>query len=321
MGDGPARKVNFILEYPQGEDGLAPGKGERTAYAVVYVRPETNNVPYERAIVTGIRRMGDPVYMANINGSVFLLDGVLEDHYVSQFRFARDPKGELSKYPEIASLFESQFGISVKKAPLIGSFEAVSRFEIPEEELFETIVPDTDFLNCWGQEFKRIRGRIIANPNLPAIAARYSSEANVLAIVVRSRGTGAPFFAELNRAIYSEVVSHKDTPVLDGERLGSMIWSEKIRRTYHISTGHIMAMYDMADLVFVDGKRRLDVADTPLGRRLLADGALTVEELRSLKRYPLVHLQARHALTLEYLPHYRPGMNPADISKALGALR
>jgi hypothetical protein len=223
----------------------------------------------------------------------------------------------------MTSLFESQFGVRVKEAPLIGSFEAVSRFEIPEEELFETIVPDASFLNCWGQEFKRIRGHIVANPNLPAIAARYSSEANVLVIVVRSREGGAEFFAELNRSIYSEIVSHKDTPVIDAEKLGAMIWSEKIRRTYHISSGHIMAMYDMADLVFVDERRRLDAADTPLGRRLLADGAITAEGLRSLIRSPLVYLPARHARNtraLEYLPLYGPDMNPEEIGKALRAI-
>ncbi len=320
MAVGSGKKVAFIVRYPEGEDGLACGRGEKTAYAVVYVRPETNNVLYERAIVAGIRRMGDPVFMANVNGSAFLLDGIFEDHYASQFRFAHDPRGELSQYPEMASLFESQFGVNVKEAPLIGSFEAVSRFEIPEEELFETIVPDADFLNCWGQEFKKIRGHIVANPNLPAIAARYSSEANVLVIVVRSRGSGTAFFAELNRSIYAQIVSRKDTPVIDAEKLGAMIWSEKIRRTYHISSGHLMAMYDMADLVFVDERKRLDVTDTPLGRRLLSDGALTAEGLRSLKRSPLVYLRTRHSRTLEYLPLYRPDMNPAEIGKALRAI-
>jgi hypothetical protein len=69
--DGSDKKVSFIVRYPEGEDGLASGRGEKTAYAVVYVRPETNNVLYERAIVSGIRRMGDPVFMANINGTAF----------------------------------------------------------------------------------------------------------------------------------------------------------------------------------------------------------------------------------------------------------
>ena len=35
-----------------------------------------------------------------------------------------------------------------------------------DEDLIETIVPEADYLGCWGQSFKRIAGAIIVNPNL-----------------------------------------------------------------------------------------------------------------------------------------------------------
>ena len=84
-------KPDILLSYPEEEDGLAD-RPERTAYAVIYVRPETNTVLYERAIVVDIEKRGDTlIYMANLNGALFLRDRILEIHYATRFRFVEDP--------------------------------------------------------------------------------------------------------------------------------------------------------------------------------------------------------------------------------------
>jgi hypothetical protein len=311
-------KPDLILRYPLGEDGFGPGRPAGTAYAVVYVRPETNNILYERAIATAIRRRGVPLSIANINGALFVRDGILQEHYASQFRFAADPCGEMSRYPEMIAHFETYFKVPFDRSPLIGSFDAVRLLGMGEEELFETIVPETDFLDCWGQEFKRIFDFIVANPNLPAIVKRYTPRANVLAIVVRSREPEENFFGALNREIYSEIVSRRETPVIDGEKLDSLVWSERIRRTYHISTTHLMAMFDMADLVYMDDRGRLDVAETPLGRMLTANGTVSRERLLSLKGSQIARIGPKEGRTLVYLPHYAG--DPKSIEGMIAAL-
>jgi hypothetical protein len=320
------RPPDILAAYPPQEDGFAPGS-KPVSYAVVYVRPETNSVLYERAIAAAIRSRGEEViYLANLNGGLLRSDGVLEEHYVTQLRFAEDPLREAARYPEIARRLAHRFGAPPGGLDLIGSLEAASRTGLSEEELFETFVPPADFLSCWGQQFKRIGGAVVANPGLPAVLKRYTPQANVFVAAVRSADGSPGFFAELNRAIYREITSRAETPLMDAERLGRVPWSEKVRRTYHISRTHLMAMFDMADFVYL-GDKRLQPEDTPLGRSLLAEGILTAEKLQAIQRDPLVRLPAaggsplrRRGYALHYLPLAGEGKSLAFTRQLLGGL-
>jgi hypothetical protein len=196
---------------------------------------------------------------------------------------------------------------------------------LSEEELFETFVPPADFLSCWGQQFKRIRGTVVANPGLPAVLQRYTPRANVFVVVVRSGEESEDFFTSLNRSIYKEITSRAETPLVDGERLGQVPWSEKVRRTYHISRTHLMAMFDLADFVYLAEGRRLQVEETPLGRRLCAEGVLTAERLQVLKREPLARLRAQapgfgSAGSLQYFPLAGEGRDLAWVKDFLRRL-
>ncbi len=281
---------------------IAAPVGSGPSYAVVYVRPETNNVLYERAIVAAVRKQGQLVYLANLNGAIFQRDRILERHYSSQFRFARDPRGQLARYPEIAERVTRHFKLSLEAAPLIGGFDAVEALSIPADELFGTILTDADFLNCYGQEFKRIGESIVVNPHLPAIVQRYTPQSNVFTLVVRLLDRSAKAFEALNHAIYVQVTASRDTPVLDEARLQFLDWAQRIRRTYHVSANHLMAAFDMSDLVYVSDTEHLDMARTPLGRWLVDRGAASAERLRELQDAQLAYLGSER--TLEYLPKF-----------------
>ena len=307
---------DIIVGYPRGESGFSAGG--KAAYAVIYVRPETNNVLYEKAIVSGIRGLGTSIYIANLSGSLIRRDRILEDHYPSQFRFASDPRGEMRRHPAMIAVFERHFGVTMDESRLIGSFEAVRALGLGEEALFEPIVAGRDFFSCWGQEFKRISGFIVANPNLPAVVKRYVPSANIFVVVVRSLEPAWPdFFTALNQAIYDRIISRRETPVIDGEKLDSLMWSEKIRRTYHISSNHIMAMLDMADFTYLDERARLDIADTPLGRRLIGDGAVTRERLSELADLELAQIGSKGRESLTYLPSFAAGKSVKEIASML----
>ena len=300
------------MPYRREENGFQE-HGDAAAYTVAYVRPETNNVLYERAILSGLRAHGTIIYCANINGSVFRRDKILERHYPTQFRFARDPRRELAGFPEIASRLERHFRCAPSDANLLGSFDAVRALGISEEDLLETIVPPTDFISCWGQSFKRIRGAIVVNPNLPAIVKRHASAANVFAVVARCLEATPAFFHEVNRRIFTEITARAETPVIDGEKLDALDWSEKIRRTFHLSVNHLMAMLDMSDFVYTADEQRLDVADTPLGKWLIAEGAVTSERLLSMKGFPLLRRRDGDGQSLVYLPTAAGGMAPREV--------
>jgi hypothetical protein len=308
------------VSYPEGEDGFAE-RPERTAYAVVYVRPETNTVLYERAIVSGIRKRGDRIiYSANINGSFFLRDKILENHYAAQYRFAEDPRGELLRYPPIAARVESHFRVSVKEASLLSPFEAVSRLGVKEEVLFGTFMPEREFLSCWGQQFKVFGGAIVVNPHLPAIVKRYTPAANIFAVVVQARDGSPDFFNALNKAIYEEITANVETPVLHARTLEALAWPERVRRTYHISRTHLMALFDMANFVYLPGGGRLEAADTPLGRELIRSGAVRRERLEELRWKPLVYAAAGEMVSLHYLPLSCMGQGVEAAAKLLRTL-
>jgi hypothetical protein len=274
---------DLLVPYSVPGGAAMPEDSYKAAYALVAVRPETNRVFYEGEILSAIRNRADVVYLANLNGRLFLDRGILRDHYASQYRMASDPRAAIKAYPELASAFERHFGLPWEKAPVAGSFEAVERLGMAPEELFSTIVPDVDFLACCGQTFKRVQGSYIVNYDLPAIESRYTREANVFVVLARAEGVPENFYVGLNHAIYEEVLSRPETPIVFGDKLGGLAWSEKIRRTYHISTNRLQAMLDMADFVFTSHEDRLDVADTPLGRALVDAGALGAEDLRRVK--------------------------------------
>jgi hypothetical protein len=309
-------KPDILVEYPPAES--FPSDAGAGSYAVAYVRPETNTVLYERAIAAAIRGRGDEViYIANLGGGLIQQDGILRKHYLTQLRFASDPRAEAARYPEIGERLARHFGAPIEKS-LIGAFEAAAR--TPAEELFESFVSAADFLTCWGQQFKRIAGTVVANPGLPAVLNRYTPQANVFVVVVRSADGSPGFFSSLNRAIYQEITSRAETPLVDGERLGTVPWPERVRRTYHLSRTHLMAMFDMADLVYLGEGRRLALADTPLGRSLQVQGAVTAEKLQELRREPLRYARHGDHRVLHYLPLAGEGQGLAWVGEFLRRL-
>jgi len=74
-----------------------------------------------------------------------------------------------------------------------------------------------------------------------------------------------------------------------------------------------MAMLDMPDYVYTGDATRLSPADTPLGKWLQENAAVTEEGLRAMKQSPLLR---RRDSTLLYLPGAARGMR-LDQIKAL----
>lgn len=98
--------------------------------AVIGVRPETNKVSYEAAIIKAAAPFADVVYMANISGRVINEKGIVACHYSSQLQFAINGKEELEKYPELVEAFEKKFHRNFSDAPIIGSYDALLEYRV-----------------------------------------------------------------------------------------------------------------------------------------------------------------------------------------------
>jgi len=140
----------------------------------------------------------------------------------------------------------------------------------------------------------------------------------VFAVVVSSPSHPDPFFDGVNQAVFKEITSRAETPVIDGEKLDSLVWSEKIRRTYHLSSSHLMAMFDMPDFVYTGEGTRLAPADTPLGSWLVKATSVTSGQLSSLKSHPLARTRDG---TLVYVPGAGRGLRLEQIKDLMESLR
>lgn len=276
---------DIIIEYSYDSKKFMP-------IAVIFVRPETNNVSYEKSILKGIEPYANVIYMANLSGKLFIKDALILDHYAPQYRFAIFGKDEINKYPEMVKEFERYFRINFKDAKIIGAFEALIRLKIKAEDLFSIFVGDKDFLSIYGQTIKKIDKYYIINYDLPALIDKYNTNIDIFTIAILLKDENYTF-SEINKSILKEIKKNDYSQVVDKIRLRSLNLLEWGKRIYHFSQNHIKAMYDMIDFVFKSYGKHLDYCDTPLGR-LLLDNNISVDKLKRLKEYPLIYIKKRY---------------------------
>ena len=259
--------------------------------AVIYVRPETNDIHYEKAIVMGINPYGDVIYLANLNGRLFIRDALILEHYNSQYKFAIYGKSEMEKYPDMIYEFENHFMTDFDSADIIGSFDAMLKLDISDEDMFNIIVSDKDFFKFYGQTVKRIHNHYVLNYDMPAILKRYTPKSNIFVIAVRLKDENTDFW-DINQSIFIQLKSD-NTPLIAEDNLRLLDWTEKIKRTYHISRNHIMSMFDMLDFIITANGNHISFYNTALGKILLDVYGYTDDDLIRLKNDPLIYIDVK----------------------------
>lgn len=262
---------------------------------IIAVRPETNTVTYESAIIKSIEPYADVIYMASLSGNLLNDKAIVACHYSSQLQFAIEGKEEMGKYPEMVKQFEEKFKVSFQEAKIIGAFGAILEYKIKKnaDQLFKIMVPETDFLEMYGHTIKKINGYYILDYDIPAVITRHHKNTAVFIVAVRLKDNRYRFCG-IHHLIYENMRKDKRIKIPDSKKRRHLPWYDRIRRTYHISRSHIEAMFDLTDYVFKDEKERIGYADTPLGQLLLDKGIFTGEQLEerlsALKDNPLVYL-------------------------------
>ncbi len=275
-------KPDVIINYNFSPDNLNP-------VFIASVRPESNEIPYEKVILLGIKDFADVVYLANLNGKILLQNSVVFDHYSSQFKFAVYGGKEIAMYPEMVERFEQYFGVKFDNAPFLGSFDAVIRLNKTPEQLFDTIVDEKDFMYMYGQTIKKIDGYYVINANLPSIINRYTADINMFVVAARCRSNFCDFDA-ISRSIYDMVKGGSRTPLIDEHILQNLDWGKRIKRTFHLSNNYINAMFDMIDYIFHPDNTRITFAETPLGLTAMQRYGISEQDLVNLKNAPLVYV-------------------------------
>jgi hypothetical protein len=283
-------RPDLLIPYHVDRETLA-----NASILLIYVRPETNKINYEAAIIKGAAPYADAVYLASLSGNLVNNKAITASHYSIQLQFAIEGKEKLQRYPEMVRQFEEKFGVNFHDADIVGSYDAIVDYRIKRnaDELFETMVPDSDFLEIYGQTIKRIGKFFIINYDIPSIITRHHEDTAMFSIAL-SLKTDKIGFQDIDYYIYENLCKNETTSPLVSKRRQNLPWYKLVRRTYHISRSHIEAMFDLTDYVFKNEKERIGYADTPLGLRLLREGIigedLLEERLNQLKENPLVYL-------------------------------
>ncbi|MBN2547133.1 MAG: hypothetical protein JXB50_15130 [Spirochaetes bacterium] len=280
---------DIIIEYNYDFENINP-------VSVIYVRPETNKISYEKAILKGILPYSDVIFMANLNGQLFIKNALILDHYASQYRFAIYGPEEIKKYPLMSKKIEDYFNIDINSPKLIGSFEAILKLNITPEELFNTFVDDKDFYKICGQTIKKLYDMYIINYDLPAIFLRYDDNSNIFIIVIKFKNNKIKF-QDINYSIANEIKNDKYLKFYDEEKYKDMDLIEKAKRTYHFSSSHTMAMYDMSDFVYNTNGERIQLKETPLGYYLLNNNIASEDILIKLKEFPIINTKKNNQET------------------------
>jgi hypothetical protein len=288
-------KPDILIPYNADADGEAL---LNSAIAVISVRPETNKVIYEAAIIHAISPYASVVYLASLSGNLINDRAIIAAHYSSQLQFAIEGKSEMGKYPEMIKTFEEKFHVRFDDAKIIGAFEAVLEYKVASdfEELFTTIVPDTDFIEFYGQTIKKIAGFYVLNYDIPAIITRHHDDTAMFIIAIRLKDNTRSF-SDLHHLIYERMSQNRNTGLIGPQVQQElpMAWYNRVRRTYHMSRSHIEAMFDLTDYVFKNNRERIHFAATPLGQKLLQRNIIPATELEErlsqLKENPLVYLK------------------------------
>lgn len=276
-------KPDVLIPYNRNYNNLLPS-------VVIYVRPKTNLLKYETAILTAVQKFGDVTYLANINGRIFCRDFLVVQHYSTEYYFTVYAKKAIAQFPEMVDEFEKHFQVSFNDAEIISAFDAPHFLGITQDELFNIFADEKDFKSFYGQTVKRINGYYVVNYDLPSIMRRYTPESNIFVIAVQLHSSDLDLH-ELNHGLFESLKNNIATPIIDEHKYTQHEWKEKVKRTYHISKGHINAIFDMTDFIFVGDNEHLKIEETPFGKYIIEKKIMTAQDLDKLKYFNLAYLK------------------------------
>lgn len=175
---------SVLLPYP------GPDATGATQDIFVYMRPETNGVLAESAVLRVVERCPEYksrlnlVYLANLPGDFIIHEHIVEEHYALKLYFAVHGKAAFTG--AMQERFTEYFNVPFDDAPVIGSFEAVRQMELSPAQLFDLRVKPSDVLAVAGQTVKRVGSVYIVNYDVPALLHKNNRDTDVAVMIFRT---------------------------------------------------------------------------------------------------------------------------------------
>ncbi len=248
----------------------------------VYLRPESNGVAVESAIMRGVGKVPNwqkninLVYLANLPGDFLNDKGVIKKHYLTRVKFAT--KGRNLFTPFMRKIFREHYKVEFGEAEIIGSYEALSVLGLNEEELFSLWVSEDDMLVVNGQTIKRVGKYFIVNSDIPAILHKNNAKTDIAVMIFRTVFWGNDF--------YNVVL--KMTDVLLEE--GILHSHSQFSHVFHYSKGPFEQILDAVGFLYDSTGNHLPLQNIRFYNFLLEKGLSPLEIIHFIKQ-PLLQFK------------------------------
>ncbi|HDQ15172.1 MAG TPA: hypothetical protein ENN41_10205 [Sediminispirochaeta sp.] len=244
----------------------------------VYLRPETNGVEVESAMMRTIqsspvyRDNVQLVYLANLPGEFIGRRRIIEHHYHLKLMFAKRGKRLFTDY--MKREFSRYFGTPFESARIYGSFEAMKRLGYSREDLFHMWVPAKEILHLNGQTIKRVDDIFIVNYDIPAILLKDRSNTDVAVMILRTR-LGP-------ESIHSLMMETVDTL----RQRGMLRKSQTFTRIFHFSRSPFEQILDGVGFLYSENGSHIPLRKIHFFRYLLERG-IDAKTIRKILVYPI----------------------------------
>ncbi|TVR67675.1 MAG: hypothetical protein EA427_12965 [Spirochaetaceae bacterium] len=244
----------------------------------VYLRPESNGVEVESAVLSVIQHCAEYrsginlIYLANVPGDYIVRNRIIERHYATRLFFGVHGGSAFSS--DMKRQFELFYGVPFEQDRVIGAFEALRRFEWDPEELFRLWVENDALVHIAGQNIKRYNGIYIVNYDVPALLHKNNAGTDIAVMAFRTR-EGYPHFFHLAHQMRSTLVER-----------GLLRQGVPIARAVHISRSPFEQLIDTRDYLIRQDGSPATPADSSFGRYLL-DRAVPLAVVQGFMDHPI----------------------------------
>ena len=178
------KKPNILIPYE------GPDSSGDTTDIFIYLRPESNGVNTESSIMKVIYNFPEHeksikmVYFANYPGSFIKSKHLIEHHYSHKLKAAEEGRKAFTE--KMRECFEKHFKTDFFDAEILGAYDALKKFSMSEEELFNLWVNKKDLCSVYGHTIKKYKDTYIINYDIPALLHRKHLHDDIAVMVFRT---------------------------------------------------------------------------------------------------------------------------------------
>lgn len=275
-------KPQVLVPYP----GPDPDSGSVDVF--LYLRPETNGVEVESAVLSVIQNCGyyrsdiSLIYLANVPGEFIVDRHIVERHYELRLFFA--VHGGAAFTPAMRQRFAGSYDQPFDASRVIGAFEALRRLGWTPEELFGLWVEEADVARINGQVVKRYGDLWIVNYDVPALLHKNTASTDIAVMVFRTR-VGYPHFLGLLPAFREVLVGR-----------GLLRNGVPIERALHISRCPFEQLLDGRDYLLARDGEPIGVEASSFAT-FLASRGMTPRQIHGLIEHPICRITGAEGST------------------------